>query len=109
VEAAFEKVRNKATIHLSELTSKIGENPLYWVRWGLAFTPFFIVAPVVSLGLTFYLKEHRRDVLMMTIAIVNIILSLLFLNTLVANIGEWLPSLFRGVLYPLPSSPIVTI
>lgn len=111
VEAALQNVKSKANDHLSTLAVQIRKDPLFWARWGLALTPFFIVAPAVSLGLTLYLKEHRRDIVMMTIAILNIMLSILFWNAVIETAGEWLPSLLRGAIFPVPLTrdPFVTI
>src|ERR1700752_2673718 len=68
LEEALQQVSVRASDHLSDLTTRIRKDPAYWARWVLAVIPFFVMAPVVSLGMTFYLKQQRRDIVMVTVA-----------------------------------------
>ena len=101
LEDALEQVRERANIRIGDLMTRIRRDPVYWARWFLAVIPFFIMAPVVSLGLTFYLREQKRDVVMLTVAVANILLSLVFWNTVIGLIGDILPSFLQMLRVPM--------
>lgn len=79
LETALQNLQWSAEKKAADILRRFRDRPTYWASWVLAGTPFFIVPPLLAIGLVLTARERTEpNFAILAVATLNIIMSVIF-------------------------------